>query len=522
MKFARCLLFSLLLSVSSFANPKFCAAVQGNGDAIFAHFHSLARIISYYGMVDAIAGSSSATITSFLLESMLDNPAIKDCRCSDEEKAQRISLMLKSFVGFYESSQGRKEAEAIYTFVQNVKALKEHRFDARQDTQRLEEEDFRHLAAVLGALYNPRFEAIFKESPDRKFHFNDYRQALGLGAFKVDNTRVFLRPYPARFEGIATIVGWIGNFYASRNYDNRGHWESFFEACQPDTLKEKSWGEIAYHNYDRSEILAFVTGKKRQPTRCQEKFDVLLSDYRAMSKEPQTNDRVDEAVGKYLTAFPITGIVVGPGVQKIERAKKAYWNATDKIELGLDYDKEYRVGYFGKAEQLAAMEKKVTGSPNLDVKTKKFFPLPGFKWRDVFHTSPAEPSISEAMVLVKDKIVSVGGWADPFPSTVLKLAGCENTFFIASERESFQLVDDVNRLLGGGHVKYVDGALAQGIKDTDAVWCTDWNDPKYREYMALENIYQLTENTFRLHLETNKPFFKHISAPMTKRRYGCN
>ena len=60
-----------------------CFGVRGNGPRLFAHFPALARAVEEFGIPSAYVGSSSATITGFLFESILENPLIKDCdgRC---------------------------------------------------------------------------------------------------------------------------------------------------------------------------------------------------------------------------------------------------------------------------------------------------------------------------------------------------------------------------------------------------------------------------------------------------------
>ncbi len=539
---------------ASVTSPRFCAAIQGNGDAIFAHFHSLAHIISYYGMFDLAAGSSSASITMFLIESMLQNPEIANCKCSKEEKAQRVSLMLKSLVGFFESSPGRKEAISFYNFLASLKQIQEKSFTKKSDgvtPPQLDDYDYRHFSSLLGIFYNKRFENLFRDSPDKSYHYNDYKQALGLGMFKVDSNKVFLRPFPITFEGVATVMGWIGNFYAARDYENGAHWTDWFKACKPDTLKEKTWGQIAYDNYDPNDIEAFVNSDIRKPTACKKKWEVLMSDYRAHDNTPRDSDRINEPMGEYFPAIVMTGLVVGNGYEKMEKAKAAYWKAEREIQLNLDYANEFRVGNFGPNDKLESIENAIALERKkgpVDVKTDKFYGLPGFPWAVGLQTSPAEPSISEAaefnrvlkrwlelhpklaenfpkaVVAAAKQLVSVGGYADPFPSTALKLAGCENVFFITTERDSFDLVDDINNLLGGKGSNYVNASLKRGLKDSDAVWCTDWNDSKYSEYMALNNVYKLTESTFKAGFETKSDYFLHrgLSELPSVPRHGCN
>jgi len=76
-----------------------CVGVRGNGPRITSHFAAMARIIEHYGLVDAVAGGSSGSITSFLLESVQANPAIYDCdgtRCDEHETVARAALLCKT------------------------------------------------------------------------------------------------------------------------------------------------------------------------------------------------------------------------------------------------------------------------------------------------------------------------------------------------------------------------------------------------------------------------------------------
>ena len=100
------------------AEPKLCAAIRGNGQLITAHFASLARITEHYGMVDAAAGGSSASITIFMTESIRKNPNVWDCgdyKFSECERAGRAALLLKSFPGYLQHLTTTPEASAFLT-----------------------------------------------------------------------------------------------------------------------------------------------------------------------------------------------------------------------------------------------------------------------------------------------------------------------------------------------------------------------------------------------------------------------
>ena len=527
-------------SIPTGDHPKFCAAIQGNGQAIFGHFHSLAHIISYYGMFDAAAGSSSATLTMFLLESILQNPAITDCNCSKDEKNQRIALMLKSLVGFFELNKHRIESTSLYSYSALLQNLEKKGLgdNPQFPIPNLTSADFQDLEQLLGVLYNKKFGQLIATSPNRNYHLNDYKASLTSGAFKVDSAKAFLRPFPVTFEGVATAVGWIGNFYAARGYTNSTHWNDWFATCQPNALKDKTWGQIAYQNYDPEHLNAFFAdGNERTATACLEKFKVLISDYDAMDKKKiPSQNRVDEPVGKYLKTISATGLIIGDGVKKIEQAKADYAAAKEVTDLKIDYDQEFRVGYFGPKDLLDYASDKVAAEKaagEMDVKTEKFFPIVGKIWRDVLQTSPAEPTISEAIPVEPNKVTSIGGWADPFPPTILKLAGCEHVFFITTERESFNLITGLNNLLGAEHSatgpSFLQSALSRGIADADAIWCTNWNN--YTDYLSIPNVYDLSDKTFTTGFYTKQGsgggaspnFYESLVVPNPETpRYGCS
>ena len=218
----------------------------------------------------------------------------------------------------------------------------------------------------------------------------------------------------------------------------------------------------------------------------------------------------------------------------MEDAKAAYWNAQEVTDLKMDFDKDFQVGYFGSDALLALVGDRVSAelSKGTDVKTEKFHPLPNKVWRDVIRTSPAEPTISEAVPLEDKVLTSVGGWADPFPATVLKQAGCEQVFFITTQRDSFSLVMDLTNLLGASRshrgTTYLQSSLKRGLDDADAVWCTNWN--YYSDYLSIPAVYDMSDKTFAVNFYKNpasaskgSSFFKDLVTELpVKPRYGCS
>ena len=88
-----------------------CVALRGNGTHLMAHTTALAKITSRWGEVQAMAGGSSGTITTFLYESILMNPAVNFLQ--GEHRSRAISLLLKSIAGYTQEVLDAPEWKAL-------------------------------------------------------------------------------------------------------------------------------------------------------------------------------------------------------------------------------------------------------------------------------------------------------------------------------------------------------------------------------------------------------------------------
>ncbi len=549
------------------ARADYCAAFQGNGQAVFGHFHSAARLLENFGRFDAAAGSSSATITMFLYESMLENPAIKDCDCTEQQKVARLSLMLKSLVGFYESRLDSEEAVALQGYREILDQLKA----ANDQTPAAEEGnavlkklietlagDQGQLSTYLGILFNPRFVTFFRESPNPRYHWDDFRKSQSKGIFQIDGPKVYMRPFPMSFDGLATVIGWVGNFYAARGYsqEEKALWDSWFKRCgitdAPAALAGKTWGQIAHAGYQpadptrekfEEEVFSSYT-----PTECGKGFAALMAVYNARPKTKAAPtgeiNRIDEPVGKHFRAMPITGVLVGKGASKMRDAMEVHRLArpdsteesgVEQPKLPIDHDKEFRIGFFGHKQDRERVAQSVAQSvKGRNLKADAFVPLEqpeggeGFSWRTAFQTSPAEPTIAEAFFFkVKrgdnvEEVASIGGWVDPQPTTLLKYAGCTQVAFVTAQMKvhAFPFLASLHSSVGGAArldrwIEATDNsAYTIGLEDADAVWCTQWNKSRG---LDLQGVYRMTEFTYNQstaaddafsNFEARTPFFQ--------------
>jgi hypothetical protein len=88
----------------SMPGPSMCVALRGRDEKIAEDdLLALARLLEHYGPVHGAAGGGSASVTIFLLESALQNPAIVSCgktACGPTERGERAALLFKSMPAY--------------------------------------------------------------------------------------------------------------------------------------------------------------------------------------------------------------------------------------------------------------------------------------------------------------------------------------------------------------------------------------------------------------------------------------
>ncbi|MGH1346006.1 MAG: hypothetical protein ACRBN8_30860, partial [Nannocystales bacterium] len=405
-----------------FSQQSYCVGVRGNGELITAHFASLSRIIEHYGLTSGVSGGSSASITSFLLESVQMNPAVTRCgeeTCSDAEAANRAALLLKSLQGYMVVLAGTPEAAAISQLIpvaqqaaaQDIAALAETDPVAAQAAleELLASEDIRDLI-------NPELIGLLQSSPNPQYHVQDIAQAItGLASFNATDPRILVRPGLIDFSGVAEKIGRIGSFYAGYgSYDAAG-FEGFMRACATPGAG-LSWSEVA----------ALPVGDTG--FNCGEAFGGLAVPWRTdfLANEDQYESRIDDQIGAELPALISTSVITGPSVQRWAGARDAYFAGEEEIEIGVDFD-DVKFGYFGAQTDLDTAGR--NSAKFSDIKTAKFHAIGPASWRTALSYSPAEPGLARALEL-PDGTVSAGGWSDLHPTLALRNMGCDNVVYV--------------------------------------------------------------------------------------------
>ncbi|MCB9091513.1 MAG: hypothetical protein H6621_09240 [Halobacteriovoraceae bacterium] len=515
-------LFSLKsLAALNSAPPKLCTAIRGNGELVFAHWSSLARIVEHYGPIDKLAGGSSAAITLFLYESILKNPQLS-CK-SDEaycmrKKSLEISLMLKSLQGYFDYWLTTPELETLNVLYQNApKLISKLKFWAEKTEKDLADEEnifslFKKVkiatkelleAEDLKRVINPELKKFissayktFNDIP--LYHFNEKTQAskilrfrlveaadsiklLVAGGFDAKNDRrLFFRPGILSFEDIADKFGRIADFYAGYFYKStpelpirrdqhiqeyHKRFRSFLHICAPQA-QDKSWSEFAYFNYEKNIL-----------SNCGRMYRDLVDHYRTQLISDQKislerKHRLDDKLGD--SVFPITAILNENQSQNYKKTYKEYWETSDR-DFGKNWNIPYKslyFGYWGNQSDLNEAELNLKNGPFAELeKSQKMKSLGNMPWKNILAVSPAEPGLSRLKEIPSmEQTISAGGWADLHPTLFLKSLNCENVVYITR----------IN-----GETVFGQGVVKRLLNLTKPIW--DNIDPKGGEKTRAKN-----------------------------------
>jgi hypothetical protein len=462
---------------------RICVGVRGNGQLIFAHFASLARIVEHYGPIWGGAGGSSGSITLFLLDSMQRNPGLQTCgstACTREEQGVRLGLLLKSMNGYADVLGMTPEAAAVGQLAPLAARFQDAGIEALAETDPAAAQQA--LLDLLGSddlkdLVNPEVIDTITSSPDPAFHVRDFGTALaGLGSFEVGCTpeqaemgcnskAIFVRPGLLDFTALVEKIGRIADFYAGLGPQDAARWQSWLDACAP-ASKGATWTNVA----------AAPLGAQGT---CGAEFTAMVETYRdALVSSGARPARLDHPIGDGLAALISTSVLTGDAIDAFAGARADY-QAGAAYTMDVAFD-DVRFGYWGAADDLARVEGNPFGFE--DLKTQKFLSLGTATWAEALSYSPAEPGLARALE-IDDAHVSAGGWSDLHPTLVLANLGCDQTIYVTRRGEESGFATGVARELGmtdaEGTALYDLGAassFAESVALADAVWCTDWNN----------------------------------------------
>jgi hypothetical protein len=481
--------------INASEGPKLCAAVRGNGQSIVTHFASLSRIVEHFGVVDGIAGGSSGSITSFVYESILEHPRIGQCggaaldalgrpsaACSDAERAARVSLTLKSVQGYGETVAGSMEGMAVLDLVGVSSRIKQELdsrgiaglalSDVATAAQKLTEV---LLIPEIRDAVNPDMLAQLADPVHLAFNVSEIRDAVTtIGAFSVDDNRLFFRTGALNWSSLAVLFGRVGDFYAGLGPSDAAAMGTWLDVCAPITTG-KGWEEAA----------AVTTGGKLGAATCGDAFAKLVNDYRAKVRSSNApparlSAHVAEAsspVKKLLAAAVLEGAAVD-AYKKALAEYRSGSHATGDIPFAIRFE-DVKLGYWGADEDVAKVTR---GGKFTDLKSKKASSLGNMTWNDVLTRSPAEPGLSP-FVALPDGRFTAGGWSDLAPSLALKDLGCERVVYVTREGDEGEFAMKIAAKLGMSEADWKElydlgtptSSYNVALQQSDGVWCTNWN-----------------------------------------------
>lgn len=454
---------------------RLCAAVRGNGESILTHFASLSQIVEHYGVVDGMAGGSSGSITTFTYESILKNPAMKG-------DPARVALALKSLQGYASTVGDSEEAISIKGLAATAAKLKAdyaaRGIEALSSAESVEAA--KRLKEVLSvpevrAIVNPEIFAMLADTEHLAFNVNEIKTTIGqLGAFSVDDNRLFFRTGVLAWPALAQLFGRVGDFYAGYGPADEAGMSAWLDACAEPT-RGKPWSEAANVSIESGGT-------------CGTALDALVKSYRAKVRSGDGGtfaSRIDERVGDAkspLHKLISTAVLERQAVTKYEAARARY--VTGEFPSGsIPFEPAFsdvNFGYWGSDADLAKVAARSAKAD--DLKSRKFASLGNATWREILAASPAEPGLSR-FVELSDGRLSAGGWSDLAPSLVLKSMGCEQVVYVTREGDESGFATKIAKNAGMSESDWkslydlsnADSSYARSVAAADGVWCTNWN-----------------------------------------------
>jgi hypothetical protein len=452
--------------------PQFCGAVRGNGELIMSHLSSYAALSENFGLFDGMAGGSSGSLSIFLYESVIQNPALRDCgtpgqpqTCTPAQVGIRASLLFKSIFAHINKIKNSKDAQDAIQLSQSLNDLKKGLGNVDIQTidpvklallsmpkQRAQIRKLqKQLQAVMSnpttrSLIDSRMYSIMLmgqadpvlglptlgKSSQADLNTMAYRlrevytAASEIGNFNANDKNIFFRPGVVSFDGLARQFGRMANFYAGRgnprtdtasstpylgDYDLAGM-QDFLNSCA-----EKSRGLDWYDFTDAS-------------PECASKIGALIDAYQDTHTETSVIlARIHEPVGRYMHALISAAIIQGDADNYKSYAVK-YMNAP---ALGFQFQPgDYNVfsnvkfGYFGAPADVALLNT-LTSSAGFtdDFKVKNRVLFSGASWEEVLNYSPAEPGLSA--LTLPEQLHYLPADSDGGVRDIQPVVGAENT-----------------------------------------------------------------------------------------------
>ena len=475
--------------------PRFCAAIRGNGNWIFAHFGALSRVIEEYGAIDAMAGGSSASITIFLYESMLQNPRLP---LEPRARAATLALMVKAVFGYAMTLGNSEEAAALMGLYQVAEKVQTERLKALFTVNWVDAA--KKLKTILESPENRGLinaDAVKMLINQDRFDYKDYKfkvaelieAASVIGAFSATDRNIFFREPVIDFDGLAVLIARVAHFLSGVDPISNQLFGEFLAQCHQ-ASHGLTWHQLEVVQANSTDTCGRLLGK-------------AVTTYRKRLKEeafkiPADQDRLQQPVGGHMTAFIPSGVLQG------RSSMVAYQRSLERYRQGLDPDFEVdfndvNFGYYvpdGYRTTIVPQLQKIFPDDAKAGKAVVLNPDGPVSWRTALGSSTVEPGLSRIMPR-SEVLGTIGGWADLHPVQILRAAGCERILYISRIGAETQFITKQRSLAGvpaserHGVAELLNMTAAQqrdlylmtnpgnsfntALRSADAVWCTDWD-----------------------------------------------
>jgi hypothetical protein len=496
------LIINLLISTGNAAlidsTPKICAAVRGNGEKLFVHFNTLAKMHEQYGMLWGISGGSSASVVAFMVDSIYSNPLLSKCdeqACSQDEIAARAALLLKSieaYLGVLSAYPEVNEDIVSYVLMSDLQA--ENILDKLSTQPDKAVADFKKIitSEKFAPYLNPEILSAVESANNPAELVKDIIEGIDDGhVWRLESEKIFLRPGATSFNVLSDFLGRLGTFYASdSNLSNREGMLDFLKNCGTPG-RNMTWDQVSL--------------LKSGNSTCGSQYESLLSEYYKKSKAmgAEAPKHTNNKIGSGLHVLATVALLEGKSAEMWKQARKQYLS-NQKIDWSPDF-KDWSIGYAGRNEDLDLLLK--NQKQYNDLKTLRASVLRDLTWKDILDRSPAEPSVSRG-IETKENKVSIGGWMDSQPVQALKNISCDKVALFDSTN-MMQFHEALARFFGASEtevdklfsLKDPKSSISLAINEADGFWCSNFNETSFK------NVSEMREMGWNATLNTKDPFF---------------
>jgi hypothetical protein len=455
----------------SFAQDNYCIALRGNGELKPAHWGALAQTIETFGVPEGMSGGSSASISIFLMESVMMNPLVRDEQ-DPVVKARNAAFLVKSFEGFVYAFLNRKDYQHFVEVLKTVQSADKNiglfgRFAgliAKKSTFELLEtyndvtkiideilsshifygEQVQRFSAALGnAFGNLLSDEAFQELEKEHSRLKDSLAVFGKFNAKDDLT-LFVRDGVVNFPKLNSVFNFMANFYSERGATEKTQKAlvKLINTCAQNS-GGKSWRQITRRD----------TVELSLKPNCQALLSQAVESY--FIKHDESSPRIKDPVGQFLPTLISTSVVEGTSRELLIKMKTDFLKGINPDFNSTISSSDLKFGYWGKEKDLTAVRNYfVQHADDLLVsidKSKRFKALGEATWETVLALSPAEPGLSPMLPFVAkgEDLISLGGWSDLHPVPVLKARGCDKVVYITRRGGEALFAQGVaKRLLG--------------------------------------------------------------------------